>query len=154
MHFNRAHTANSKECKFAKIAKKVPKSTNPIFAEQHRHKAPPRPNKDAPKMPSVDLFLGPLIQCAEAATLGMPFEVWKTRMGRFRQEGTMEAFANIYKQGGVKAFWAGTGPKMIESGSKVRDTERHHRSPSSETLANASQNAPNPHGGIPPEIPR
>ena len=66
-------------------------------------------------MPSVDLFLGPLIQCAEAATLGMPFEVWKTRMGRFRQEGTLEAFANIYKQGGVKAFWAGTGPKMIES---------------------------------------
>ena len=47
-------------------------------------------------MPSVDLFLGPLIQCAEAATLGMPFEVWKTRMGRFRQEGTLEAFANIY----------------------------------------------------------
>ena len=71
-------------------------------------------------MPSVDLFLGPLIQCAEAATLGMPFEVWKTRMGRFGQEGTLEAFANIYKQGGVKAFWAGTGPKMIESGSKVR----------------------------------
>ena len=105
-------------------------------------------------MPSVDLFLGPLIQCAEAATLGMPFEVWKTRMGRFRQEGTMEAFANIYKQGGVKAFWAGTGPKMIESGSKVRDTQRHHRSLSSETLANASENAPNPHGGIPPEIPR
>uniref|UniRef100_A0A7S0NII4 Mitochondrial carrier family n=1 Tax=Micromonas pusilla TaxID=38833 RepID=A0A7S0NII4_MICPS len=69
-------------------------------------------------MPSVDLFLGPLIQCAEAATLGMPFEVWKTRMGRFRQEGTLEAFANIYKQGGVKAFWAGTGPKMFESGSK------------------------------------
>ena len=105
-------------------------------------------------MPSVDLFLGPLIQCAEAATLGMPFEVWKTRMGRFRQEGTMEAFANIYKQGGVKAFWAGTGPKMIESGSKVRDTERHHRSLSSETLANASENTPNPRGGIPPEIPR
>ena len=26
----------------------------------------------------------------------------------------------IYKQGGVKAFWAGTGPKMFESGSKVR----------------------------------
>lgn len=105
-------------------------------------------------MPSVDLFLGPLIQCAEAATLGMPFEVWKTRMGRFRQEGTMEAFANIYKQGGVKAFWAGTGPKMIESGSKVRDTQRRHRSLSSETLANASENTPNPHGGIPPEIPR
>ena len=80
---------------------------------------PPSP-KNAPAMPSVDLFLGPLIQCAEAATLGMPFEVWKTRMGRFRQEGTLEAFANIYKQGGVKAFWAGTGPKMIESGSKVR----------------------------------
>ena len=98
-------------------------------------------------MPSVDLFLGPLIQCAEAATLGMPFEVWKTRMGRFRQEGTMEAFANIYKQGGVKAFWAGTGPKMIESGSKVRDTQRHRRSLSSETLANASGNCAEPTRG-------
>jgi len=69
-------------------------------------------------MAPIDLFIGPLIQCAEAASLGMPFEVWKTRMGRHRTEGTAEAFKNIYRGGGVKAFWAGTGPKMLESGSK------------------------------------
>jgi hypothetical protein len=45
----------------------------------------------------------------------MPFEVWKTRMGTFRNEKTMEAFRNIYKKGGVGAFWAGWQPKMVES---------------------------------------
>tara|TARA_B110000977_G_scaffold172918_2_gene225680 strand:+ start:17535 stop:18377 length:843 start_codon:yes stop_codon:yes gene_type:complete len=69
-------------------------------------------------MAPVDLLIGPLIQCCEAATLGMPFEVWKTRMGMNRTEGTIEAFKNIYKKGGPKAFWAGTGPKMFESASK------------------------------------
>ena len=71
-------------------------------------------------MAPVDLLIGPLIQCMEAATLGMPFEVWKTRMGSNRTEGNLEAFKNIYRKGGPKAFWAGTGPKMIESASKVR----------------------------------
>ena len=72
-------------------------------------------------MPTVDLAIGGLIQCMEAASLGMPFEVWKTRMGSHRSEGTLEAFRTIYRTGGVKAFWAGTGPKMFESASKVRD---------------------------------
>ena len=40
---------------------------------------------------------------------GMPFEVWKTRMGRHRQEGTIEAFMNVYRRGGILGFWAGTG---------------------------------------------
>ena len=31
------------------------------------------------------LRMGATLQCVEAATLGMPFEVWKTRMGRFRE---------------------------------------------------------------------
>lgn len=39
-----------------------------------------------------DLANGALLQCVEAATLGMPFEVWKTRMGRFRTESTAQAF--------------------------------------------------------------
>ena len=69
------------------------------------------------------MLLGPVIQCMEAATLGMPFEVWKTRMGSHRTEGTVEAFKNIYNKGGPKAFWAGTGPKMFESASKVREEE-------------------------------
>jgi|TARA_B110000967_G_scaffold99295_1_gene101974 hypothetical protein len=70
-------------------------------------------------MPPIDLLIGPLIQCCEAATLGMPFEVWKTRMGSNRTESTMQAFGNIYKKGGPAAFWAGLGPKMFESASKV-----------------------------------
>ncbi|KDO30104.1 hypothetical protein SPRG_05296 [Saprolegnia parasitica CBS 223.65] len=63
-----------------------------------------------------DLVNGGILQCA--ATLGMPFEVWKTRMGRYRTETTVQAFRNIYQAGGAKAFWAGTGAKMVESGSK------------------------------------
>ncbi len=43
----------------------------------------------------------------EAASVGLPFEVWKTHMGRYRQESTMEAFRNIYRKGGVGAFWHG-----------------------------------------------
>ena len=65
-----------------------------------------------------DMALGAALQCVEAATLGMPFEVWKTRMGRFRNETTMEAFWNVHKSGGVSAYWAGCAPKMVESASK------------------------------------
>ena len=38
------------------------------------------------------------MQCVEAATLGLPFEVWKTHMGTYRNETTMQAFNNVYKQ--------------------------------------------------------
>jgi hypothetical protein len=48
----------------------------------------------------------------------MPFEVWKTHMGRFRNETTIQAFSNIYKRGGLGAFWAGLGPKLVESATK------------------------------------
>ncbi|KAL1528674.1 hypothetical protein AB1Y20_010010 [Prymnesium parvum] len=60
---------------------------------------------------------GAILQCAEAMTLGMPLEVWKTRMGRYRNEGTMESFYNIQKQG-ISTFWKGLGPKLFESASK------------------------------------
>lgn len=64
-----------------------------------------------------DLVIGPALQCLEAASLGMPFEVWKTRMGRFRNEGSIEALVNVYKAGGgglkgVGAFWAGVDAKV------------------------------------------
>ena len=36
-------------------------------------------------------------------------------MGTYRKEGTIEAFRNIYKKGGVGLFWAGWQPKMVES---------------------------------------
>merc|ERR1712166_673426 len=61
---------------------------------------------------------GGVLQCLEAATLGMPFEVWKTHMGRFRTEGTMEAFHNVKNSGGCKMFWQGTSAKMVESATK------------------------------------
>lgn len=61
--------------------------------------------------------IGPVLQCMEAATLGMPLEVWKTYMGRNRGATTLGAISSIYQQGGggfpgVAAFWAGTGPKV------------------------------------------
>lgn len=71
----------------------------------------------------TDVRNGALLQMAEAATLGLPFEVWKTRMGRFRTESTVQAFKNIRNNAGggfksVSIFWRGFTPKMIESGSK------------------------------------
>eukprot|EP01068_Selenidium_serpulae_P009607 Selendium_serpulae@DN5273_c0_g1_i1.p1 len=65
-----------------------------------------------------DLVNGGVLQCIEAATLGMPFEVWKTRMGRFRTESSLESFANVYRRGGVTAFWQGCTPKLVESATK------------------------------------
>lgn len=47
--------------------------------------------------------------------MGLPFEVWKTHMGTYRNEGTIEAFRNVYRKGGVGAFWRGWEPKMVES---------------------------------------
>jgi len=65
-----------------------------------------------------DLFHGAVLQCIEASTLGMPFEVWKTRMGRYRNESTIESFKKIYRRAGISAFWAGLGPKLVESATK------------------------------------
>lgn len=77
------------------------------------------PPASGKKVGPRDLVNGGLLQCVEAATLGMPFEVWKTRMGRYRTETTAQAFRNVMRDGGgVRAFWAGTGPKMVESASK------------------------------------
>lgn len=69
-------------------------------------------------MNPVELVIGGTIQCLEAATLGMPFEVWKTHMARNRDQGTIEAFRNVYQNGGIKAFWSGTSAKMVESFTK------------------------------------
>jgi len=102
-----------------------------------------------------DMAIGSVLQCAEAATLGMPFEVWKTRyiqsgllytsghgsqknsMGRFRNEGSVEALVNVYKRSGflfssqttwpglnmgvligIGGYWQGTSAKMVESALK------------------------------------
>ena len=39
-------------------------------------------------------------------------QVWKTYMGRNRNVGTIEALGEVYKRGGVTAFWAGLTPKV------------------------------------------
>lgn len=36
-------------------------------------------------------------------------------MGTYRSQKTMEAFHNIYRKGGVGAFWSGWQPKLVES---------------------------------------
>ena len=61
---------------------------------------------------------GAVLQCVEAITLGMPLEVWKTRMGRFRHETTMQSLRAIYGERGLAGFWKGSSPKMVESASK------------------------------------
>ena len=61
-----------------------------------------------------DLVTGGILQCA-SVVVTQPFEVWKTHMGTCRNEGTMEAFRNVYRKGGVNAFWKGWEPKMVES---------------------------------------
>lgn len=71
------------------------------------------------KKTAKDMRDGAILQMAEAATLGMPFEVWKTRMGRHRNESTIMAFKNVRKEGGgIHAFWRGFTPKMVESATK------------------------------------
>lgn len=83
----------------------------------------PRPALSPRGKKIKDARNGAVLQMVEAATLGMPLEVWKTRMGRFRNESTVEAFRNVHVSGGggltgLRAFWAGTSAKMVESASK------------------------------------
>ncbi len=72
----------------------------------------------AKKLEAKDLIKGGVLQCAEAATFGMPFEVWKTYMGAHRNESTMQAFRSVYSSGGVRAFWRGLEAKLVESALK------------------------------------
>lgn len=91
---------------------------NHFLSGLRRNKMAPQTGKGA-----KDLASGAVLQCIEAASLGMPFEVWKTRMGRFRDEGTFRSFIMVYKSAGggvngVRAYWKGLAPKMVESASK------------------------------------
>jgi len=61
-----------------------------------------------------DILVGGVLQCIEAITFGLPFEVWKTHMGTYRDQGTMEALRNIYRNKGIGGFWAGWQPKLVE----------------------------------------
>lgn len=65
-----------------------------------------------------NLLIGGVLQVVEAATLGMPFEVWKTRNGAYTKESAAQSFRAVYATGGAKAFWRGSQSKMLEAFSK------------------------------------
>eukprot|EP00055_Hartaetosiga_balthica_P015213 m.88352 g.88352 ORF g.88352 m.88352 type:complete len:300 (+) comp8806_c1_seq1:147-1046(+) len=80
-------------------------------------------NKSGGKKTFRDARNGGILQMIEAASLGMPLEVWKTHMGRHRDQATFQALRNIYVDNGrgfsgVSAFWRGTSAKMVESATK------------------------------------
>jgi len=64
---------------------------------------------------SKELLVGGVLHCCEAGTLGLPFEVWKTHMGTYRTETTFGSLKSIFSKGGIRAFYRGWEPKMIES---------------------------------------
>lgn len=68
------------------------------------------------------MLIGGILQCVEAFTLGMPFEVWKTQQISNLSKGQWQSapaeFMNLWRKRGVRSFYHGTGAKMIESGSK------------------------------------
>ncbi len=96
-------------------------SAQSAAAAAHQHRTPFIPAAMEMKGGGwQNAVIGPVLQCMEAATLGMPLEVWKTYMGRNRDATTLGAIRSIYQQGGggfpgVAAFWAGTGPKVQHS---------------------------------------
>ncbi|EDQ88891.1 uncharacterized protein MONBRDRAFT_26061 [Monosiga brevicollis MX1] len=83
----------------------------------------PRPKESTTQKKIVDARNGAILQMVEAASLGMPLEVWKTHLGRYRNQGTIEGLMAIYRSNGggfagARAFWRGTSAKMVESASK------------------------------------
>lgn len=62
-----------------------------------------------------DILYGGVLQTANAIIGGLPLEVVKTRMGRFRNEGMIESFRIVYRDGGIANFWSGWQPKVVES---------------------------------------
>ncbi len=64
------------------------------------------------------LLTGGCLQTMEGLTVGMPFEVWKTKMGANRALSTTQAFQAIYAEGGIKSFYRGWQAKAFESFSK------------------------------------
>eukprot|EP00051_Salpingoeca_urceolata_P007166 m.95169 g.95169 ORF g.95169 m.95169 type:complete len:408 (-) comp15144_c0_seq2:66-1289(-) len=114
------HLSQSQQQAFTQEVKQQLKSLNQTVEALSRVDRP----QATPKQKKIrDARNGALLQMIEAASLGMPLEVWKTRMGRHRSESTLEALRAVYNSkgggwGGVRAFWSGTSAKMVESASK------------------------------------
>lgn len=79
----------------------------------------PLRNVPIPKVKNIadpkDLLYGGILQTSNAMIGGLPLEVVKTRMGRFRTEGMIDSFKFVYREGGIANFWAGWQPKVVES---------------------------------------
>eukprot|EP00758_Cryptobia_borreli_P017600 Tbor_TRINITY_DN6205_c1_g1::TRINITY_DN6205_c1_g1_i5::g.1846::m.1846 len=74
-----------------------------------------------PSLDVKDLFFGGFLQIMEAVTLGMPFEVWKTKQISSLRHGKIESARESFTalmSGGVSRFYKGTGAKIVESGGK------------------------------------
>eukprot|EP00759_Apiculatamorpha_spiralis_P023034 PhF_6_TR26963/c0_g1_i2/m.39329 len=65
-----------------------------------------------------NILLGSVLQCIEAGTLGLPFEIVKTFMGKNRGNTTISSTRYIYGNKGIRGFWEGFPYKMIESALK------------------------------------
>jgi hypothetical protein len=68
-----------------------------------------------------DMAIGATLQCVEAFTLGMPFEVWKTQQISNLSKGNWQSAAAEFKDlmsHGIGKFYHGTSAKMVESASK------------------------------------
>lgn len=61
-----------------------------------------------------NLISGSVLHCLETGTLGLPLEVWKTRMCIYRNENTITSFINIYNKG-IGQFYGGFYAKLVES---------------------------------------
>ncbi|KAG8345383.1 putative carrier protein [Trypanosoma vivax] len=68
-----------------------------------------------------DVALGAVLQCTEALTLGMPFEVWKTQhisdLSKGKWGRASSSFVSLWR-GGIGRFYHGTSAKLVEAALK------------------------------------
>ena len=67
------------------------------------------------RVAATPLARGAVLRVASDLTGGLPLEQWKTRVTRFPNETAVSSLRSVYKyQGGLKAFWRGTGARVVE----------------------------------------
>ena len=67
------------------------------------------------RVAATPLARGAVLRVASDLTGGLPLEQWKTRVTRFPNETAATSLRSVYKyQGGLKAFWSGTGARVVE----------------------------------------
>ena len=67
------------------------------------------------RVAATPLARGAVLRVASDLTGGLPLEQWKTRVTRFPNETAVSSLRSVYRyQGGAKAFWSGTGARVVE----------------------------------------